>query len=161
MGALLLLLLFSIGPPPASDACDALCERRFAEELLERGALRDAIERLVNAIERYPDDPALPLLLARGYLLDSNPFWAEKTLRAALVQRSADPELHAWLALVHLRQGDPELASEALSTGPEQAGGPEQTRTKLLGAYCAILDDEPEEARSLLKGIGRAAAAFP
>jgi tetratricopeptide (TPR) repeat protein len=161
MSALVLLVLLSVGSPPESEACDALCERRFAEELLERGALREAIERLAGAIERYPDDPALPLLLARGYLLDANPFWAEKTLRAALVTRPADPELRAWLTLVHLRQGDPDLASEALSAGPEPPAGPEQTRAKLLAAYRATLAGEQEEARSLLKGIGRAAAAFP
>lgn len=161
MGALLLLLLLSIGTHPESEACDALCERRVAEELLERDALREAIERLTGAIERHPDDPALPLLLARGYLLDGNPFWAERTLRAALVRRPGDPELRAWLALVHLRQGDPELASEVLSTGPEPPAGPERTRARLLEAYRATLAGEEEEARSLLKGIDRTGTAFP
>ena len=77
-----LLIAVLLSQVVAPTPCDSRCERGAAEQLLERGELRPAVERLRAAVARYPDEPALTLLLARAYLLDGNLFWAERTLAA-------------------------------------------------------------------------------
>jgi hypothetical protein len=159
--AAVLLLFLSAGPAPAKEPCDAACERLEAEQLLGRNEVRAAIDRLRRAVGRHPDDPVLPLLLARGYLLEENLFWAETTLREALRRRPADAEAVSWLALVHLRQGDPDLARDVLATPPEPPEGPERSRRALLGAWSADLESAKTEGLSLLSGLGRATTVYP
>lgn len=125
------------------------------------GELRSAIDLLRGAVERHPDDPALPLLLARSYMLDANLFWAETTLRAAIDRQPGNSELPAWLALVNLREGDPDLARESLSSIPEPEGGPGRTRWLLLSAYRASLSGEDHAAQTAFAAIGADATAFP
>jgi tetratricopeptide (TPR) repeat protein len=114
-------------------------ERQSAAALIDRGEAREAISRLKSALEQYPDDRRLVLLLARAYLVENNLFWAERTLRAALDQRPDDPELRAWLAAVHLRQGDPELAETDLDPAYLPAEDPDLARWHLLDASRARL----------------------
>jgi tetratricopeptide (TPR) repeat protein len=155
-GALLLTLV--LAQAPAEAPCDAACERTAAETLLRGKQLRPAIERLTAAVDAHPENVALPLLLARAYILDGNLFWAEKTLRAALDRISDDPELHHWLALVHLRQGDPELARGVLATASEAPATPDRTRHSLLSSYCAMLAGDVPAAREALASIRNDAA---
>ena len=58
---------------------------------------------------------------------NTNLFWAERSLRAALERWPDDVELRSWLAAVHLRQADPELVGEALP--PTLAGTRCSTRS--------------------------------
>jgi hypothetical protein len=112
-----LLAAAALSQPLFANDCDAECERRGGAALIERGDTRAAVERLRIAVTRFPDDRVLPLLLARSYLGEGNLFWAERTLREALVRHPSDVEARAWLALVHLRQGDPELVRADLELG--------------------------------------------
>jgi tetratricopeptide (TPR) repeat protein len=156
-----ILLALAAGAATAEGPCDAPCERVRAERLLRSNDLREAIEHLRNAVGRYPDDSALPLLLARAYMLEGNLFWAESTLRTALDRRPDDAETRSWLALVHLREGDPELAKTVLATGPPPRKGPGRSRRALLGAYLADVEGDAPEGLSLLSGIGRSTPVYP
>ncbi len=161
MSAVALLLAVAMASAPPSPPCDAACERKAAEELLGRGEVRAAVERLRRAVGLHPDDPLLPLLLARGYLLDGNLFWAERALRATLERRPDDATARDWLACVHLREGDPDLAREDLGSAAPSPEGPERSRRALLRAFRATVLSDPAAARTELAGLGRAAPVFP
>lgn len=148
----------AVPPPPP---CEVECERRAAATYVDGRQYRLAVERLRVAVERFPDDPVLPLLLARAYLLEGNHFWAERTLRAALDRQAKDTNFLMWLACVHLRQGDPELARRVLATIPEPSEGPLASRASLLEAFRCHLDSRPAEARAALDEVGRSATVFP
>jgi tetratricopeptide (TPR) repeat protein len=161
MNALALLLAFSVSTTVPAEPCDAACERLAAESRITNRDFRAAIERLRVAVDRFPDDPSLALLLARAYVLDGNLFWAEQTLRAALVARPDDVEARAWLVLVHLRQGDPDLARDALDAVRPSPAGAEHTRLTLLTAYQSSLVGDDDAARAALKTLDRNAPVFP
>ena len=145
----------------AAPACDTPCERRAAADLIAAGASRDAVGRLRAALARFPDDPVLPLLLARAYLDESNLFWAERTLRDALGRRPDDADLRAWLACVHIRQGDPALVTADLPAASAPTGGAVGTRWRLAEAFAARLQGDDAAARGALAGVGRSAEVYP
>lgn len=144
-----------------APVCDAPCEREAAVRLIAAGASRDAIARLRPAVARYPDDPVLPLLLARAYLAENNVFWAERAVRDALALRPEDGELRVWLACIHLRQGDPELAAADLGAAPAPAGGAASARWQLAEALGARLRGDDVAARAALAEVGRGAELYP
>ena len=144
-----------------APACDPACERAAAERLLERGESRQAIERLRAAVSRFPDERALTLLLARGYLLDDNLFWAERTVAAALARDRSDAQLRAWLACVHLRQGDPDLARADLAEEHRPSDGPELARWRLLDVFNARVAGDDEGARAALAAVPRRSEVYP
>ena len=144
-----------------APACDAPCERRAATDLIAAGASRDAVGRLRAALVRFPDDPVLPVLLARAYLDESNLFWAERTVRDALGRRPEDADLRAWLACIHIRQGDPELAAADLAALPPPGEGPARSRLRLADALVAQVRSDDAAARAALAGIPRGATVYP
>jgi hypothetical protein len=144
--------------PPAE--CDLQCEREAATWLIEHGQPRAAVERLREAIDRFPDDRQLALLLARGYLVEGNLFWAERTLGDALDRRPDDVEIRSWLASVHLRQGDPDLAQADLQSGTVPQDGPTRARWMLLEAMRARLADDDEAFRSALAQASSSGSLF-
>ena len=145
---------------PSAGACDAECERTAAVALIERGETRAAVERLRVAVGRFPDAAALPLLLVRSYLAEGNLFWAERALRDALVRRPADFEARAWLASVHLRQGDPELVRGDLDLGLVPEDGPARARWHLLEVFRARLAGETDAAHQALREVPRSARLY-
>jgi len=160
MGVVLLVALLLL-PGAAAAECDSRCERQTASDLIKRGETRSAIESLKSARARFPADRDLALLLARAYLLEDNLFWAEGTLREAVEAWPADAELRAWLAAVHLRQGDPELAGAALAGGATPPSDPDRSRWLLLTAAQARLADEPAGAAEALAAVDRRSTLFP
>lgn len=162
MSPLALLLAAATGTavPPPAPPCDVVCERRVAQEQLARGELRQAVERLRAAVASYPDDPVLPLWLARGYLLEGNLFWAERTLRSALARPHDSTAARLWLACVHLRQGDPELAERDLAAAPAPGEPPWASRRALLDTFRAHLAGDPAQARASLETVDRNAQVF-
>jgi hypothetical protein len=159
VGLLLAALLCMPGTTPAE--CDPGCERESAAELINRGDTRAAIQALKDARGRFPDDRGLALLLARAYLLEDNLFWAERTLLDAIERRPDDAELRAWLAVVHLRQGDPELLAADLRPELEPAEDPGRARWLLLAASRARLDGDDAGAAETLGGLDRRRTLFP
>ncbi|MCU0290493.1 MAG: hypothetical protein MUF10_00670 [Thermoanaerobaculaceae bacterium] len=157
----MLLAAVAAATPPPAPPCDAACERRVAQEQLARGELRPAVERLRGAVARHPDDPVLPLWLARAYLLDGNLFWAERTLHGALDRQGESAVARLWLACVHLRQGDPELAARDLAAAEKPPDGPWVSRKSLAEAFRAHLAADPSTARVALDAVGRRSPVFP
>jgi hypothetical protein len=154
-----LLAAAALTQPLLASECDAECERCKAVALIDRGDAQAAVERLRNAITRFPDDTVLPLLLARGYLAEGNLFWAERTLRDALVRNPSDLEARAWLASVHLRQGDPGLVEADLEPVPGE--GPAKARWHLLQSFRARLAGDRAAAHQTLLEVPRSARVFP
>jgi hypothetical protein len=158
-GALLAVAILMPGATP--DTCNLACERQSAVRLLERGQTRAAIERLKEARGRFPEDRHLILLLARSYLMENNLFWAERTLREAVEMWPDDFEFRAWLASVHLRQGDPDLLRDDLPPRLEPSQGPQRSRWLLLKAGEARLAEDPKGAADSLGKITRTSRLFP
>jgi hypothetical protein len=156
----LILAAAALSANAAQPSCDARCERQAGWALLERGDARAAVERLRGAVAAFPRDPVLPLLLARAYLSQGNLFWGERTLRQALTGRPDDITLRAWLACVHLRQGDPTLAWEDLDGADRPAGGPELARWKLLETWHAWVVGDRAAAEAALAEVPRSATLY-
>lgn len=123
--------------------------------------MRAAIQALKDARGRFPGDRGLALLLARAYLLEDNLFWAERTLLDAIDRRPDDAELRAWLAVVHLRQGDPELVAADLAPELDPAEDPQRARWLLLAASRARLEGDDAGAAQALDEIDRTSMLFP
>jgi hypothetical protein len=159
VGILLAAAILLAGATP--DVCDLDCERQTAARLIEQGEVRTAVERLKLARERFPSDRRLTLLLARAYLLEENLFWAEKTLRDAVIRWPHDLDLRMWLAAVHLRQGDPELLRDDLPQSMLPTEDPLRARWLLLEASRARLSDDAQGADRALAEVDRASTLFP
>ncbi|MGD8440445.1 MAG: tetratricopeptide repeat protein [Holophagae bacterium] len=141
--------------------CDRVCQRTAAEALLDAGDTRTAIDRLKTALDANPDDRTLTLMLARAYLLDDNLFWAERTISAALDEAPDDTEFRAWLAAIHLRQGDPELAADDLDVERRPTDDPLRARWRLLEASLSTVTGDRSSARSWVDGIATGDAIYP
>ena len=152
-------VLLGTEAPPVR--CNLQCEQAAAAELMERGETRAAAARLKQARDRFPEDRRLRLLLARSYLLQGNLFWAERTLREAVAIWPRDPELRSWLAAVHLRQGDPELARDDLEALPVPDRDPQAARWLLLEAAQLRLAGRPEEASKTLAELTAERRVYP
>ena len=145
----------------ARDTCNLDCERQAATEQIARGDIRAAVASLKYARERFPNDRLLVLLLTRSYLLEDNLFWAERTLRDAVATWPDDTEMRAWLAAVHLRQGDPELVVDDLPSDLQPAADPQHARWQLLTASRAGLSGDRTGAEEALNTINRKSTLFP
>jgi len=121
---------------------DAACEVEVSDCLIETGQLRPAIDRLKGVIETNPNEPAYALRLARAYLADDNPFWAQRVLQNALASNPDDCEARAWLAWVHLRQGLIEESKEVLGRPGCPSTQAERGRWALLRAYSESTGEE-------------------
>jgi len=160
VAGLLILATALLASSPVLPACDAACERRAAEALLAEGRARDAVAGLRDAVAAHPGDLPLSLLLARAYLAEDNLFWAERALRQAAERHPGDAGVLAWLACVHLRQGDPQLVAEDLRAEHRPDGGPEGARWSLLEAWRAVLAGDREAAAVALAAVSRRTVVF-
>lgn len=161
---MMLELFFSVvlaGADKPKLPCDLPCEKANTVLRLEQGENRSAIDGLKEARRRFPDDRALVLLLARAYVLDDNLFWAERTLQEAVRRWPDDPELRSWIALVHLRQGDPELAKVDLDLSLAPNLDPEQARWQLLDIARARQMGEEVDGSPTLARMARDGEVYP
>lgn len=136
------------------------CEMDVVDCLLGEERARAAVERLKPLVEEHPDEPGWAALLARAYLADSNPFWAQRTLQQALDRNPGDCGLRARLAWLHIGQGDLDLAREVL----DREGCPDDEiqrgRWLLLRAFMADAEEDPEAA-ALVSEAGGVDALYP
>jgi hypothetical protein len=159
VGILLAAAILLPGATPG--VCDLDCQQRTAEELIEEGEIRAAVEGLKRARERYPHDRRLTLLLARAYLFENNLFWAERTLHEAVARWPDDLELRTWLAAVHFRQGDPDLMRDDLRPDLQPTEDPLRARWNLLVASQARLSEDLRGAERALAEVDRRSTLFP
>ncbi len=120
------------------------CEREVTECLLREGRTPAALERLKEVVKSHPDEPAFAQLLARVYLADGNPFWAQRVLMEALQRSPRDCTTRAWLAWVHIGQGDLDLAREVLDREGCPVEPADRGRWMLLEAFMADAEQDPE-----------------
>lgn len=122
------------------------CESAVADCLIEAGEARAAVDRLKALVRAHPQRPDLGRLLARAYLADGNPFWAQRTLQRLLARDSADCESRAWLAWIYVGEGDLDLAREQLADPACPRSAAERARWHLFHSY--ILRAEGDVAAS-------------
>jgi hypothetical protein len=68
LAAKMLGTVLTAGLLPAGEApgpCDVECEIRTSSRLLTRGETRLAVERLIEARQRFPEDRRIMMLMAR------------------------------------------------------------------------------------------------
>jgi hypothetical protein len=131
-----------------------------ARELLVGGKPGQAIALLKPAIEHWPLDKPLRLLLARAYLDDGNDFWAVRTLNATAELFPEDCNITLWQAWIQIRQGEFERARETLAAACA-AWAPDQARRALLSA---MLDQQAGSALAAQANLDRATSerfAYP
>lgn len=122
------------------------CEIEVAECLIKAGRARQAVMRLKPLAAVHP---AYARLLARAYLADDNPAWAQRTLQEAIARDPGDCQSRSWLAWVHISQGFLDLAQETLEQPGCPASEADKTRWLLLQSYLARMEDDPATADKL------------
>lgn len=105
----LLLSTAALASAPATDG------ERQARALIDSGQPRAAIELLKPVVVRNPTAVAPRWLLARAYLLDSNDFWALRTLTELAAIDPGDCEPALWSGWIFLKQGALDQARESLA----------------------------------------------
>ena len=139
---------------------DPAAEVEETEAVLASGGGRQAIERLKPLVRGRPGEPLLARLLAKAYLAENNPFWAERTLLKAIENNPEDGESRAWLAWVQVSQGDPKIARKTLDAGPSPGTEPEIVRRALLKSLIAHVSGDPEGALESLSTIAGAGTMY-
>ncbi len=165
---LIAVLLFSTaGQAAASNRCerdcvlDFGCEREVCDCLLRDNMARRAVARLKPLVRKFPDQDVLAILLARAYLADKNPFWAERVLSNFLGRHPDDCATRYWLAWLHVGQGDLDLARDVLG----QSGCPrveaERGRWLLLRAFMAHTEGDDEKTSEFVEQASAVDELFP
>jgi len=144
---LVLFVLISAFLAPKSDSVakgcrvckgpDIKCVVASARCMLSNNKAAKAIEIIKSGLVKNPGNPVLSGLLAKAYLADKNPFWAEKTLRRFLQGHPEDCKARAALAWVFVKQGDMEPARGELEPDECRATSADRTRFALIRAFIA------------------------
>ncbi len=137
------------------------CEIEVTDCLIEAGRAREAVKRLKPLVKQHPDQPAYSHLLARAYLADKNPFWAQRTLQKAIARDETDCASRAWLAWVHVNSGDLDLAKEALEAEGCPRKPVDRARWHLLEAFLARTRGDHALALSAVSKVPGAGQAYP
>ncbi|MFC1655167.1 hypothetical protein ACFL2F_05110, partial [Myxococcota bacterium] len=140
-------------PCAAGEEClkecsgDIDCEAGVVDCLLAAGRARDAVKHVKPLVKAHPDQPAFAHLLARAYLADNNPFWAQKTL-----QKTQDCTSRSWLVWVHIQNGNLDLAGEVLKSEGCPEAPADTARWRLLESFLArTLEDHPRAYYSVVQ----------
>ena len=134
------------------------CEIEVCDCLLRAGRAREAIERLKPLAEK---GPVYARLLARAYLADNNPAWAQRTLKEAIARDPGDCQSRSWLAWVHIGQGFLDLAKETLDQSGCPVAEEDRTRWLLLRAYLARMEENDTTARELMTRAAGSGRIYP
>ncbi len=132
-------------------AGELACESQVYECLIANGQTRDAIKRLKTMVRRHPEQGGFARLLARAYMADNNPFWAQRTLQAAIAGNAADCESLAWLAWLHVGQGDLDLARQLIHQPGCKERSADRSRWLLLEAFMEHAEHKPGAADLVLR----------
>jgi hypothetical protein len=152
-------LLVPIRSARAGDACvedclgEVACEVRVTDCLFRMERARDAIKRLKDLVRANPEQTFYSRLLARAYLKDNNPFWAQRTLQKNLALDPADCESRSWLAWVHISNGNLTLAREVLAGEGCPGAAPDRCRWLILQGFMAQSENDPAVATLALQAV--------
>jgi len=122
------------------------CEAEVVDCLIAAGRTRDAVKHVKPLVKQHPDQPAFAHLLARAYLADKNPFWAQKTLQKAIARDETDCVSRTWLVWVHIQNGDLDLAGEALAGKGCPKTAADTARWHLLESFLARTREDHHRA---------------
>jgi hypothetical protein len=117
------------------------CEVEVVDCLIKAGRTREAVKHVKPLAKAHPDQPAFVHLLARAYLADKNPFWAQRTL-----QKAQDCTSRSWLVWVHIQNGDLDLAKEALAVEGCPRDAADKSRWHLLETFLARTQEDHARA---------------
>ena len=104
------------------DGTPRLSTVRQAYELMSRGDIESAREKLQKLAETYDEDASLQYDLALTYYLEKNYFWAQRHLMQALELDDEYALCHRLLALVLARTGEWGDAGQAMARYRELGG---------------------------------------
>jgi len=151
----LLAALLTTSPWLRAQTCvrdcaqDLRCEIEVTDCLLAAGHAREAIDRLKPLVQTT-GEPVLARDLARAYLADDNPFWAQRTLVAATTHDPQDCDSHAWLAYLAMGEGFLDQAEEHLAaTGCPQDDATRARWSLLRASLARLRDDHPATLEAL------------
>ncbi len=137
------------------------CEVGVIDCLIRSNRARDAISRLKPLAQQNPSNPVFIRLLAKAYLADNNPFWAQRTLRQLLELNPKDCESRSWLAWVHIREGDLDLAAEVMNEPGCPISEADQTRWRVLESYVASAEGYDNKNVAILAAFKNTQEAYP
>jgi hypothetical protein len=146
-----------------ATACgsNATCEIEVTDCLIAAGRAREAVDRLKAVVKEHPEVPLFARLLARAYLADNNPFWAERTLQEALSRDPNDCMTRSWLAWVGISTGDLDLAREILAETGCPTTKAEHARWLLLSAFMAHAENDAATATESVGRVPDVGQIFP
>ena len=127
-------------------AGDIDCEVGVVDCLLTAGRARDAVSHVKPLVKEHPGEPAFAHLLARAYLADKNPYWAQRTLQKAIARDEKDCISRTWLIWVHIQNGNLDLAAEVLKTEGCPEAAADTARWHLLEAFLARTQEDHARA---------------
>jgi hypothetical protein len=120
---------------------DIDCAVEVVDCLIAAGHSRDAVKYIKPLIKEHPDRPAFVHLLARAYLADKNPFWAQRTL-----QKAPDCTSRTWLVWVHIQNGNLDLAEEVLKSEGCPQTAADTARWHLLETFLSRTQEDHRRA---------------
>ncbi len=127
------------------------CHDRQLRCLAAKGETQKAIEKAKELKKAKPHDPRWSMLLARSYDAAGNHFWAVKTMQQHLVNFPDDCAAPAYLAWLHLKQGDLDLAKQALASERCPKTQADSARWALLLSIIAKTSGDREKSAELLR----------
>jgi hypothetical protein len=154
--AVTLLLLLVADPASGQQVCsrdcgtDLKCIVELSGCLLNQDKAREAIALLKPLVKERSAEAVLARCLARAYLADKNPFWAQKTLQEAVSRNPKDCQSLSWLAWVYIGQGYVDLAREILKRPECPITEAERTRWLLLRAFVARTKEDHQATSDLV-----------
>ncbi len=137
------------------------CEVAVVDCLIEANRVRDAISRLKRLLKQYPDKSALARLLVVAYLADDNTFWAQRALQQSLERNPNDCETRSWLAWVYIREGDLDLAAEAMAEPGCPNSEADRIRRHILKTHIADAKSDVDGRAVALAAIEDAKEVYP
>lgn len=116
------------------------------QQLFEQGEWKEATEALINAIDQYPDNDQIYLMLAKAYYQMDDEVSAAETLQAGLAQTGSEA-LQEMLSAVEVTRDMPSLQRKIIQSIYQTitAGDQEVLLTEMKKFWLAEYDFEPLE----------------
>ncbi len=161
------IVLFALVQTSGAEPCQKDCQDRIGCEievtecLLNANRTREAIERLKPMVQKQPQNGAAARLLAKAYLEDDNPFWAERTLQMVIDDNPKDCETRSWLVWLFINQGDIDLAIDYLNEPGCPISNMDIVRWNLLWSTIARAQKDEDETATLFFELDKTSQLYP